>query len=106
MYRDTSINRIRVYRNGSLIVSQNSNDKSIGETSALIISNIGELEFLAATPSVAPAPYKGMPDELKIYNYPLTDGEITALYTAESVTLPLSLLDFAVSKQGNKALIN
>ncbi len=105
VYRDTLINRIRVYRNGALVVSQTSNDKSIGEPSALIIGNIGELEFLAATPSVAPAPYKGMLDELKIYNYALSDAEITALYNAGSSTLPLALVEFNVTKQGRNSLI-
>ena len=106
VYRDTLINRIRVYRNGAMIVSQTSNDKSIGEASDLIIGNIGELEFLSANPSVSPAPYKGMLDELKIYNYALSDAEITALYNQGSTALPLTLVDFSVAKQNNNALIN
>jgi hypothetical protein len=95
-----------VYRDGALVTSYTTTvDRAIGEASALIIGNIGELEFLAATPSVPPAPYKGMLDELRIYNYALTDAEITALYNAGATTLPLNLVDFSVARQGSKAML-
>lgn len=78
--RDTTAGKLRVYLNGGLVKEQNiSKAKSgIGEVSSLILGNIGELEFLASTNK--PAPYKGMLDELKIYNYALTYPEIVTLY--------------------------
>ncbi|MDQ5928904.1 MAG: hypothetical protein QG594_682, partial [Bacteroidota bacterium] len=39
--------------------------------------NIGALELFANT---TPAPYKGLIDELKMFNYSLTATEVTALY--------------------------
>ncbi|WP_114782863.1 LamG-like jellyroll fold domain-containing protein [Botryobacter ruber] len=77
--RNIETNRIQVYRNGSLVKSQaiTRANAGIGEASALIIGNIGELEFLSTT---APAPYKGMLDELRIYNYALSEAEITSLF--------------------------
>ena len=49
----------------------------------MVIGNIGELEFLASTNK--PAPYKGMLDELKLYNYVLTYPEIVTLYYGSAV---------------------
>ncbi len=83
--RDTLNKKLQVYLNGAL-VKESSISKSlsgIGEVSALVIGNIGELEFLASTNK--PAPYKGMLDELKLYNYVLTYPEIVTLYYGSAV---------------------
>jgi len=78
--RDTAAKKLRAYQNGALVkeVAIAKALSGIGETSSLIIGNIGELEFLATTNK--PAPYKGKLDELKIYNYALTYPEIVTLY--------------------------
>ena len=44
----------------------------------MVIGNIGALELFNSTNS--PAPYKGLFDELKIFNYPLSATEVMALY--------------------------
>ncbi|NII27978.1 T9SS type B sorting domain-containing protein [Pseudoflavitalea sp. X16] len=83
--RDTLNKKLQVYLNGAL-VKESAISKSlsgIGEASALVIGNIGELEFLASTNK--PAPYKGMLDELKIYNYVLSYPEIVTLYYGSAV---------------------
>lgn len=84
--RDVANKKLQLYRNGSL-VKELSGIKSvgIGEASALIIGNIGELEFLAT--SNAPAPYKGMLDELKLFNYTLTPAEVLALRHTSALPL-------------------
>ncbi|MDI3319216.1 LamG-like jellyroll fold domain-containing protein [Pinibacter soli] len=78
--RDTAAKKLRAYQNGTLIkeVAIAKALSGIGETSSLIIGNIGELEFLATTNK--PAPYKGKLDELKIYNYALSYPEVVTLY--------------------------
>ncbi|WP_442794912.1 LamG-like jellyroll fold domain-containing protein [Pelobium manganitolerans] len=73
--RDVSVDSLRLFINGRYIKSQSTGATGgIGEVSSLIIGNIGELEFLSNTN--APAPYKGLLDELKIFNYPLSGQQV------------------------------
>lgn len=73
--RDTGARKLQVYLNGVLIREISATKaKSIGEASDLVIGNIGALEFLAT--SNKPAPYKGMLDELKIFNYAMTASQV------------------------------
>lgn len=80
--RDVENKKLKLYQNGMLfkevaIVKANA---GIGEVSSLVIGNIGEYEFLSTANQSAP--YRGMLDELKMYNYVLTDTEImTEFYT-------------------------
>ena len=78
--RDVAAAKLRIYTNGVF-----TNEKAdatgttvgIGEPTDLVIGNIGALELFVNT---TPAPYKGLFDELKMFNYPLTATEVTALY--------------------------
>lgn len=91
--RDIVAHKMRIYTNG--VLSSEGDETAvtgIGEASAFVIGNIGQLEFLATTN--APAPYKGAFDELKMYNYALTQTEISALYN-QAV---LSNAEFSISK--------
>lgn len=99
--RDSAANRLRLYLNGVKFSNEvtTTQGQGIGEESAMIIGNIGELEFLAATN--APAPYKGMLDEFKVFNYALTQAEITALANPPA-TLPVSLQQFAAATERNR----
>jgi len=82
--RDIVAHKMRIYTNGVLISEGDETAvKGIGEASDLIIGNIGELEFQAATST--PAPYKGAFDELKLFNYALTPSEVQALYSEETL---------------------
>ncbi|MFD0988862.1 hypothetical protein ACFQ1R_02030 [Mariniflexile jejuense] len=57
--------RLRLYLNGVLITELDETGViGISEVSDLIIGNIGELELQNGT---APAPYKGMLDELEFF---------------------------------------
>lgn len=102
--RDSAANRLRLYLNGSKFATEvtTTQGQGIGEESALIIGNIGELEFLAT--NNAPAPYKGMLDEFRIYNYALSQVEITALATALP-SLPVGLTSFEVDAESNRSKI-
>ncbi|WP_207428546.1 LamG-like jellyroll fold domain-containing protein [Pedobacter sp. SYSU D00535] len=82
--RDVEAKRLRIYMNGALYATSNitRSNAGIGEASALILGNIGELEFLATTNK--PAPYKGMLDEIRIYNKVLSAAEITALASVKN----------------------
>jgi hypothetical protein len=86
--RDTASKKLRLFLNGSLVkeTAIAKAKSGIGEASALIIGNIGELEFLTTTNK--PAPYKGMIDEVRLYNYALSAPEINAL----SDTIPPTVL--------------
>lgn len=76
--RDVIAHRLRLYLNGVLITELDETGVTgIAEVSDLILGNIGELELQNGT---APAPYKGMLDELKIFNYALTATEVSDLY--------------------------
>lgn len=92
--RDSAANKLRLYLNGVKFSTEVTTKQGagIGEESALVIGNIGELEFLAKTN--APAPYKGMLDEFKIFNYALSQAEISALAQPPSV-LPVGLASFS-----------
>ena len=82
--RDIVAHKMRIYTNGVLISEGDETAvKGIGEASDLVIGNIGELEFQAATNT--PAPYKGAFDELKLFNYALTPSEVQALYSEETL---------------------
>ncbi|MEI6946850.1 LamG-like jellyroll fold domain-containing protein [Paraflavisolibacter sp. H34] len=77
--RDTTTKKLRVFLNGTFVKEQAiTKAVSIGEASALVIGNIGELEFLSSANQ--PAPYKGSFDELKIFNYSLSDEQILNLF--------------------------
>ncbi len=81
--RDVATNKLQLYRNGVFVKDQTITKAKfgIGEASALVVGNIGELEFLATTNQ--PAPYKGMLDELKLFNYSLTPQQVLELYHTE-----------------------
>ncbi len=98
--RDTAAKKLRLYLNGALVkeTSITKAKSGIGEASALVIGNIGELEFLSTTNK--PAPYKGMLDELKIYNYVLTPTQILEQFH----TSPLPIQPFQPSITKNALL--
>ena len=77
--RDTAAKKLKLYMNGALVkeTAITKANAGIGEASDLIIGNIGALEFLSTTNK--PAPYKGMLDELKIFNYALSPAQIAIL---------------------------
>lgn len=80
--RDVENKLLKFYKNAAE-VKQGSITKAlygIGEESDLIIGNIGELEFLKQN-SVNSAPYGGQMDEVKLFNYALTEEQITSEYT-------------------------
>ena len=87
--RDDVNKKLRLYLNGALVkeTSISKANGGIGEESALILGNIGELEFLTATNT--PAPYKGMLDELKMFNYTLSESDINALLNGEDPGEPV-----------------
>ncbi|PTR01428.1 cellulose binding domain-containing protein [Mucilaginibacter yixingensis] len=82
--RDVTSKKLLMYMNGTQVgsVAISKANSGIGEASALVLGNIGELEFLATTNK--PAPYKGMLDEVKVYNYVLSPSEITALASVKN----------------------
>lgn len=80
--RDVENKKLKLYQNGLLFKESDITkaNSGIGESSALVIGNIGEYEFLSTTNQSAP--YRGMLDELKMFNYVLSDAEImTEFYT-------------------------
>ena len=78
--RDVTAHKIRIYTDGVFSAELDETAVTgIGEASDFIIGNIGELEFKAATNT--PAPYKGLFDELKMFNYALTAPEVLSAYT-------------------------
>ncbi len=82
--RDIVTHKMRIYTNG--VLSSEGDETAvtgIGEASDLIIGNIGELELLSTT---VPAPYKGAFDELKMFNYALTQSEVQALYSQATLS--------------------
>jgi hypothetical protein len=86
--RDTASKKLLLYRNGAFVKEQavTKANAGIGEASALIIGNIGELEFLSTTNQ--PAAYKGMLDELKVFNYALSPAQILELFHTSPLPLP------------------
>jgi hypothetical protein len=91
--RDTATKKLRLYMNGALVkeTAISKANAGIGEASDLIIGNIGALEFLSTANK--PAPYKGMLDEVKIYNYALSSDEVLGLFH----TSPLPLQPYSPS---------
>lgn len=91
--RDTTTKKLRLYMNGVLVkeTAISKANAGIGEASDLVIGNIGALEFLSTANK--PAPYKGMLDELKIFNYALTADEVLGLFH----TSPLPLEPYSPS---------
>ncbi|TWI85085.1 putative secreted protein (Por secretion system target) [Lacibacter cauensis] len=90
--RDTAAKKLRVYNNGQMIKEQATGTgaaQAIGEESDFILGNIGELEFLTTTNK--PAPYKGMLDEFKVFNYVLNDVDVLRLFH----TSPLPITPYA-----------
>lgn len=78
--RDVASAKLRIYTNGVFTnekTDATGTSAGIGEPTDLVIGNIGALELFANT---TPAPYKGLFDELKIFNYPLNATEINTLY--------------------------
>jgi hypothetical protein len=98
--RDVTAKKLLLYMNGALVTSVaiTKANAGIGEASALVLGNIGELEFLAATNK--PAPYKGMLDEVRLYNYVLTTPEITALASVKN-TQTIAFDTIAAKKVGD-----
>jgi len=107
--RDFENKKLKIYLNGALQQEQtivNAID-NIGEESALVIGNIGELEFLSS--SNQPAPYKGMLDELKIYNYSLTQNQILEEFHTSPLPLQVSNvspLNTGVAEQSSQATVS
>lgn len=78
--RDLATSKLRIYTNGTLTkegADGTGTSVGIGEPTDLVIGNIGALELNANT---TPAPYKGLFDELKIFNYALTASEVQVLF--------------------------
>lgn len=99
--RDKITHKMRIYTNGVLTAEGDETAVTgIGETSDLVIGNIGQLEFQATTNN--PAPYKGAFDELKMYNYALSSSEVFALYN-QAV---LSNKEFSISRNSGKVYPN
>lgn len=85
LIRDTAAKKLQIYLNATLIGEKDITKATsgIGEASDLMLGNIGSLELLSGT--TTPAPYKGMLDELKIYNYALSYPDIVTLYYGSPV---------------------
>lgn len=78
--RDITAAKLRIYTNGVLTgekADATGTSVGIGEPTDLVIGNIGALELFANT---TPAPYKGLFDELKMFNYALSAADVTTLY--------------------------
>ncbi|MGO4773112.1 LamG-like jellyroll fold domain-containing protein [Flavobacterium sp. W22_SRS_FK3] len=78
--RDVTTSKLRIYTNGVLTgekTDATGTSVGIGEATDLVIGNIGALELYANT---TPAPYKGLFDELRMFNYALTAPEVLSVY--------------------------
>lgn len=78
--RDVTTSRLKIYTNGVLTgekADATGTAIGIGEATDLVIGNIGALELYANT---TPAPYKGLFDELKMFNYALSASEVLSQY--------------------------
>lgn len=79
--RDIVADKLRIFRNGSLVAEANDNTNGgIGQENPLVIANTNDFNV----------PFKGMLDELKVFNYALTDNELLQLY--HTSVLPLQAL--------------
>lgn len=83
MVRDTQNKKLKIYKNATLMAQIDIVRAlyGIGEESDLVIGNIGALEFLRQNVANS-APYKGKLDEVKLFNYALTDAQINSEYTS------------------------
>lgn len=82
--RDVEQHKLKLFRNGTFVADLDEPGVSgIAEVSDLILGNIGELELQNGT---SPAPYRGQLDELKIFNFALTDAEVANLYQNGSLS--------------------
>lgn len=82
--RDTTGKKLKMYRNGQLEGEATDNTaQGIGQTDALILANTSDLT----------TPYKGLLDEVKLFNYSLTETQVLQLYQ----TSPFPLQTFAPS---------
>jgi hypothetical protein len=78
--RDVAAAKLRIYTNGVFtneLADATGTSVGIGEPTDLVIGNIGALELYSNT---TPAPYKGLFDELKIFNYALKAADVTSFY--------------------------
>lgn len=82
--RDISTKKLRVYKNGALLVE--SNDNTIGGIA-------GDEPLVIANTNSFNAPFTGMLDEMKAYNYVLSENDILRLYH----TSPLPLAAYSPS---------
>lgn len=80
--RNKESGTLRIYRNGELEVEAADNTKEgIAKAEPLAIGNSTDYNM----------PYKGMLDEFKMFNYSLSQEEITALYNKERLGEPVGL---------------
>ncbi|WP_143436415.1 LamG-like jellyroll fold domain-containing protein [Hymenobacter crusticola] len=91
--RDVPNKKLQLYLNGVFVKETTTKALGIGEASALIVGNIGELEFLSTANQ--PAPYKGALDELKVFNFALTPAQISQL----AAGLPLAARNASKANQ-------
>lgn len=76
--RDVAAKKLRLYRNGFLEAEANDNTNTgIGQTDPLIIANTRDFNV----------PFKGMLDEIRIFNYSLTHLQILELFHTDSLPL-------------------
>ncbi|MBO8131042.1 MAG: T9SS type A sorting domain-containing protein [Candidatus Marinimicrobia bacterium] len=68
--RDTSANKVKLYLNGNLVAEVDDQTGDISQGEDLFIGNCSNID----------APLSGILDELKIFNYSLSDEEISDLY--------------------------
>ncbi|MBC8053540.1 MAG: T9SS type A sorting domain-containing protein [Sphingobacteriaceae bacterium] len=86
--RDVAAKKLRIYNNGALMVEATDNTLGgIGGDEPLVIANTNSFN----------APFTGMLDELKAFNYVLTENDILRLYH----TSPLPLQAFSPNPVSN-----
>lgn len=79
--RDVAADKLRIYRNGALIAERNDNtNNGIGQDSPVVLANTNDFN----------TPFKGLLDEVKIFNYALPDSALLRLY--HTSPLPLQAL--------------
>ncbi|MFD2161315.1 LamG-like jellyroll fold domain-containing protein [Paradesertivirga mongoliensis] len=83
--RDVAAKKLRIYRNGALVTEANDNTANgIGGTEPLNIANSNDLN----------SSFKGMLDEIKLFNYALTASDIAGLAaTKEAQTITFNAID-------------
>lgn len=76
--RDVVAKKLRLFRNGFLEAEANDNTNTgIGQTDPLVIANSSDLNV----------PFKGMLDEIRIYNYSLSEMQVLELFHTDSLPL-------------------